>query len=170
MGAGGFGQGEDVRDPGTDGAGLDQAQRFVELGLRRRVGAEDLELFDDDEAGIQIRRAGLEVADDDEPATGGQGLERLGEGEAAHDLQGDVHSLAAGDAADLLEKSRSGLTITSWAPASKSTSALPALEVTAITRPPSWRASCTACMPTPPLAPVMRTVSPAMSRPRVRRQ
>src|SRR5258708_5696440 len=65
-------------------------------------------------------------------------------------------------------KSRSRETMTSSAPASSSASALAPLEVTARTRAPSSRASCTAWMPTPPLAPVMSTVSPARTRPRVR--
>jgi hypothetical protein len=70
-------EGEDVRDPGAQGAGFDEAEGFVELALRSGVGAQDFELLDDDEAGVQVHDPGLEIADGDQAAAGGEGLQGL---------------------------------------------------------------------------------------------
>src|SRR5205807_742518 len=53
-----------LADVGRELARVGQAKRGLELAGGGGVGAEDLELLDDDEAGVELDRAALEIADD----------------------------------------------------------------------------------------------------------
>src|SRR5512146_2496463 len=70
---------QDLGDERGEVTVMRELERGLELALRRRVRADDLELLDDHEPGVEIDRAALEVADDDHAAAGRHRLERLRE-------------------------------------------------------------------------------------------
>src|SRR5437016_8249111 len=158
--------------------GDDRTQRAVAEGLgergvdARELGRRGVEEGHADDRGVLVHgAAGIDrdraaVADDDDAAVQGDDVQVLGEVHVRQHLQHDVDALAAGQPQQLVEIIRRGVI-------ERVVGALLEHQAPALGRPRGAehrhaprRASCTAPMPTPPLAPCTSTVSPASPWPR----
>src|SRR5690606_39035159 len=98
---GGLAQRQDPGDKRRELSRGRELERGLELFLRRRVGAEDLELLHDDEARVEIDRPRLEVADDDHATARRHRLQRLRERRTADDLDRDLYAFVVREPAHL---------------------------------------------------------------------